>query len=102
MADRFAVWSLPIQRALHLCERAYAADPLHVGAKRRLSGWAPTKWKERIAKEVRWRSRNDRYVRLPASRGTKCASGCFERGTVLLHYEYWILFLLLVYAHLSE
>lgn len=40
------------QRALALCERAYAADPLHTGAKRRLSGWAPEKWKETIAKEV--------------------------------------------------
>jgi len=40
------------QRALALCERAYACDPLHTGAKRRLSGWAPEKWKERIAKEV--------------------------------------------------
>lgn len=40
------------KRALALCERAYAADPLHTGAKRRLSGWAPEKWKETIAKEV--------------------------------------------------
>eukprot|EP00903_Cladosiphon_okamuranus_P009395 g8959.t1 len=39
------------ERALALCERAYAADPLHAGAKRRLSGWAPDKWKEIIAKE---------------------------------------------------
>lgn len=38
--------------ALALCERAYAADPLHAGAKRRLSAWAPEKWKARIAKEV--------------------------------------------------
>ncbi|CAM9468578.1 unnamed protein product [Scytosiphon promiscuus] len=37
--------------ALALCERAYAADPLHAGAKRRLSAWAPGKWKDRIAKE---------------------------------------------------
>ncbi len=43
------------QRALALCERAYGCDPLHTGAKRRLSGWAPEKWKERIAKEVRLR-----------------------------------------------
>ncbi|CAM9333213.1 unnamed protein product [Hapterophycus canaliculatus] len=39
------------KRALALCERAYAADPLHAGAKRRLSAWAPERWKERIAKE---------------------------------------------------
>ncbi|CAB1120729.1 unnamed protein product [Ectocarpus sp. CCAP 1310/34] len=39
------------KRALALCERAYAADPLHIGAQRRLSGWAPQKWKERIVKE---------------------------------------------------
>ncbi|CAM9672628.1 unnamed protein product, partial [Ectocarpus sp. 12 AP-2014] len=39
------------KHALALCERAYAADPLHIGAQRRLSGWAPNKWKDRIAKE---------------------------------------------------
>ncbi|CAM9254861.1 unnamed protein product [Ectocarpus fasciculatus] len=39
------------KRALALCERAYAADPLHIGAQRRLSGWAPKKWKDRIVKE---------------------------------------------------
>lgn len=44
------------KRALALCERAYAADPSHTGAKRRLSAWAPDKWKERIAKEVSWRA----------------------------------------------
>ncbi|CAM9751882.1 unnamed protein product [Ectocarpus sp. 8 AP-2014] len=39
------------KRALALCERAYAADPLHIGAQRRLSGWAPNTWKDRIVKE---------------------------------------------------
>lgn len=47
------------QRALALCERAYACDPSHTGAKRRLSGWAPEKWKERIAKEVSLRDLHD-------------------------------------------
>lgn len=48
-----SVGSIPYrQRALEYCERAYAADASYAGAKRRLAGWAPEKWKERIAKEV--------------------------------------------------